>query len=156
MVQFTKDAVVLVKFKKYPPWPCRVLDIIQGKNKKISYVVFCYGSHEIVITTASQLSGFINISKEAKKKNQLGVANTFAELADFPDKQLEISGSSLPDTSANSINSALSDLDILAFNVRNVIQKEVREKLRLSNSADTVDSIVSQIHDSILVQYKTN
>ena len=69
MAQFTKDAVVLAKFKNYPPWPCRVLDIIQAKNKKISYVVFCYGSHEIVTTAASQLSAFVSISKEAKKKN---------------------------------------------------------------------------------------
>ena len=57
------------KFKNYPPWPSRVLEIIQAKNKKISYVVFCYGSHEIVTTTASQLSDFVSISKEAKKKN---------------------------------------------------------------------------------------
>ena len=129
MVQFTKDAVVLVKFKNYPPWPCRVLDIIQAKNKKISYVVFCYGSHEIVTPAASQLSAFVSISKEAKKKNELSVANAFAELADFPDKHLKISGSSLPDTLANSINSALSDLDTLKSNIRNDIEKEVREKL---------------------------
>ena len=155
MVHFAKDAVVLAKFKNYPPWPCRVLDIFQAKKKKISYIVFCYGSHEIVTTTASQLSAFVTISKEAKKKNELGVANGFAELADFPDKHLEISGSSLPDTSANSINSALSDLDTLKSNIRNDIEKEVREKVGLSNSAVIIDSIVSQIHDSILVQHST-
>ncbi|KAK2701669.1 hypothetical protein QYM36_019687, partial [Artemia franciscana] len=79
------------------------------------------------------LSAFVSISKEAKKKNELGVANAFAELADFPDRHLEISGSSLPDTSANLINSALSDLDTLKSNIRNDIEKEVREKVGLSN-----------------------
>lgn len=153
MVQFEKDAVVLAKFRSYPPWPCRVLDIIKAKNNKISYVVFCYGSHEIVTTTASQLSNFVSISKEAKKKNELGVANAFAELADFPHKHLEISGSSLPDTSVNSVNSVLSDLDTLKSSIRNDIEKEVCKKVGMSNSADMVNSIVSQIHDSILVQY---
>ena len=56
---------------------------------------------------------------------------------------------------ANSINSALLDLDTLKSNIQNDIEKEVREKVGLSNSADIIDSIVSQIHDSVLVQYST-
>ncbi|KAK2723077.1 hypothetical protein QYM36_003317 [Artemia franciscana] len=93
-------------------------------------------------TTASQISAFVSISKEAKKKNELGVANAFAELAYFPDKHLEISGFSLPDTSADSINSALSDLDPLKSNIRNDIEKEVREKVGLLNTG-VINHVIS-------------
>ncbi|KAK2719851.1 hypothetical protein QYM36_005357 [Artemia franciscana] len=112
-----------VKAEEFKP---RCQGVIRGIPKEIT---------EEEIKT-SQLSAFVTISKEAKKKNELGVANAFAELADFPDKHLEISGSSLPDTSANSINSALSDLDTLKSNIRNDIEKEVREKVGLSNISE--------------------
>ncbi|KAK2708808.1 hypothetical protein QYM36_014431, partial [Artemia franciscana] len=64
MVQFTKDA----------SWPCRVLDIILAKNKKNPMLYFVMKAMNIVTTTASQLSSSVSISKQAKKKNDLGPA----------------------------------------------------------------------------------
>ena len=76
--------LVFAKFKGYPKWPVRIVDSVQKKNRS-HYVVFCYGTHEVLTAQESQLEPYQENFDEAVKKKIKGVANSFSVVITFPD-----------------------------------------------------------------------
>ena len=46
MQRFKQFDVALAKFKNYPLWPVKIMQIGKDSHGKPTYLVFCYGSHD--------------------------------------------------------------------------------------------------------------
>ena len=69
MQRFKQFDVTLAKFKNYPLWPVRIMQIGKDSHGKPTYLVFCYGSHdEFRLITWHPVSDY-NLSKQ-KEPNQ--------------------------------------------------------------------------------------
>ena len=66
---FEIRGLAFAKFKGYPERPVRIVDTVQKKNGS-HYVVFCYGTHEVLTVQESQLEPYQeNFDEAVKKKN---------------------------------------------------------------------------------------
>ena len=80
MRQRFKQFAALAKFKNYPLWPVRIMQIGKDSHGKPTYLVFCYGSHyEVRLIDANlqeYISKTIDSSKPAVKKAIIELNNT--------------------------------------------------------------------------------
>ena len=80
MQRFKQFDGALAKFKNYPLWPVRIMQIGKDSHGKPTYLVFCYGSHDEFRLIDANLQEYnpktIDSSKPAVKKAIVELDNT--------------------------------------------------------------------------------
>ena len=59
MAKFTVHKQALARFRCYPEWPVRIVEVIDPKGnentRNYKYLVFCYGTHDTQFVNESQI-----------------------------------------------------------------------------------------------------
>ena len=167
MSKFKKGDLALAKFRNYPLWPVRIVDVNTQSEKASKFLVFCYGSHDLQTVLEVNLVLYAEKSKEASHKTERSVNKAFQELEIFPDIYLQyLKKAPSAQTGSNSEKSSVAVLveklvsteQELAQTKQNMLKdigKLVTEKVAQKNSINpgTAEQIISQVYDGLSVEY---
>ena len=164
---FTIGDLALAKFINYPLWPVRILGRNSTRNG-LSYLVFCYGTHDKQTVSEDCLVSYAENINEAKRSKTKRVGQAFTEVATFPNIYKEFARTG---TSENSSSSSISGLfQQLAATQEEVtitktklvadIEKRVAEKIAQnigtgSSGAVQINTqiITAEIYDAIVLDF---
>ena len=85
MSKFKKGELALAKFRNYPLWPERIVDVNAQLEKVPKFLVFCNGYHDLQTVLEVNLVLYVEKSKEASQKTEKSVNKAFQELEIFPE-----------------------------------------------------------------------
>ena len=167
MQHFKQFDVSLAKFKNYPLWPVRIMQIGMDSHGKPSYMVFCYGSHDEFRLIDANLQEYnpktIDSSKPAVKKQFLNLIIPLIFMKLYLRLFLALKASDK--LGSNSVSSSIGPIynKLVATEAQLVktksdllenITKKVAEKLNDPRSLkETTELIVSQAYDSVTLEF---
>jgi len=74
MIKFTVHMLALARFRGYPEWPVRIVEVIDPKGsektRNYKYLVFCYGTHNTQLVNESQILDFECNKAKAMKNSK--------------------------------------------------------------------------------------
>ena len=167
MQRFKQFDVALAKFKNYPLWPVRILQIGKDSHGKPIYLVFCYGSHDEFRLIEANLQEYnpktIDSSTPAVKKAIVELDNTPEVYKTLSKIFLALKASDK--LGSNSVSSSIASiydklvateaqLEKTRSDLLDNITKKVTEKFKDPRSLkEATELIVSQVFDSISLEF---
>ena len=167
MQRFKQFDVALAKFKNYPLWPVRIMQIGMDSHGKPTYLGFCYSSHDKFRLIDANLQKYnpktIYSSKPAVKKAIFELDNTPEIYETLSKTFLALKASDK--LGSNSVSSSIAPIynKLVATEAQLVktnsdllenITKKVTEKFNDPRSLkETTELIVSQVYDSVTLEF---
>lgn len=79
--QFLPDQKIFAKVRGYPPWPAKVLELLDDAAGKQKYNVYFYGTHETAVCKREELYDYIETrDKYGKPIKRKGFSEAIAEI----------------------------------------------------------------------------
>lgn len=152
---FSIGDLALAKFINYPLWPVRILGRNSTRNG-LSYLVFCYGTHDKQTVSEDCLVSYAENINEAKRSKTKRVGQAFTEVATFPNIYKEFARTG---TSENSSSSSISGLfqqlaatqeEVTITKTKLVADIEKRVAEKIAQNIGTGSSGAVQINSQII------